>query len=49
MKAVLAMLGCDVGECRLPQSRLTDEQVKALRVELEALGFFEWSQAPERT
>ncbi len=45
MKAVLGMLGLDVGTCRLPQGQLTDEQTQALRSDLEALGFFEWSQA----
>jgi N-acetylneuraminate lyase len=44
MKAVLGMLGFSVGGCRLPQGRLSDKDVATLRTELEAIGFFEWSQ-----
>ena len=42
MKSVLGMLGYNVGGCRLPQGRLSDEDVATLRIELEAIGFFEW-------
>ena len=45
MKAVLAMNGFKVGGCRLPQGRLTDTEVIALKNELQSIGFFEWSQA----
>ncbi len=41
-KAVMAMLGVDVGPARLPNSRLTPTQVRILRGELEELGFFDW-------
>jgi N-acetylneuraminate lyase len=41
-KATMAMLGVDVGPARLPNCSLTAEQIKALRAELESLGFFEW-------
>jgi N-acetylneuraminate lyase len=41
-KATMAMLGVDVGPARLPNGSLTAEQAKALRGELETLGFFEW-------
>jgi len=44
MKAVLAMKGFEVGGCRLPQGRLSDEDSAKLRVELEGIGFFEWSR-----
>lgn len=45
MKAVLAMRGLAVGGCRLPQGRLSKSEVDALRDELTAIGFFEWSIA----
>ena len=41
-KAVMGMLGVDVGPARLPNENLTPEQVVKLRAELEKLGFFEW-------
>ena len=43
-KAVMKMLGVDVGAARLPNTNLTPEQVKELRGKLEAIGFFEWLQ-----
>jgi len=43
IKAVMGMLGIDVGGCRLPLGGL-DEAAKAdLRNGLDAIGFFEWS------
>jgi N-acetylneuraminate lyase len=44
-KAVMKMLGVDVGPARLPNGNPADEQVTALRVELEKLGFFDWIRA----
>lgn len=44
MKAVLGMQGFNVGGCRLPQGSLSDADVTTLRSELDAIGFFEWSQ-----
>lgn len=41
-KAVMAMLGVDVGPARLPNTTLSAEQKARLQGELEALGFFEW-------
>jgi N-acetylneuraminate lyase len=41
-KAVMKMLGVDVGPARLPCGNLDDAQTQALRFELEQLGFFEW-------
>ncbi len=41
-KAVMGMLGVDVGPARLPNGTLTAEQVKELHARLDALGFFEW-------
>ena len=46
MKAVLAILGFDVGGCRLPQGSLSEGDVVALRGALENIGFFEWSRSP---
>jgi N-acetylneuraminate lyase len=45
MKAVLAMQGFNMGGCRLPQGSLSDVEAATLRAELDALGFFEWSQS----
>ena len=41
-KAVMKMLGVDVGPARLPHGNPSAEQVAALRGELEKLGFFDW-------
>lgn len=41
-KAVMRMLGVEVGPARLPHTNPTAEQERALRRELEELGFFEW-------
>lgn len=41
-KAVMTMLGVDVGPARLPNGNPTPQQVKELRAKLEAMGFFEW-------
>src|SRR6185503_10202657 len=41
-KAVMAMLGVDVGPARLPHPHLSSEQTTALQSELEKLGFFDW-------
>ena len=44
-KAVMGMLGVDVGPARLPNSNPTAEQAVKLRLELEDLGFFDWVAA----
>lgn len=41
-KATMTMLGVNVGPARLPNTTPTPAQRKALRRELEKLGFFEW-------
>jgi N-acetylneuraminate lyase len=41
-KAVMNMLGVDVGPARLPCGHLPPEEVSALRAELELMGFFDW-------
>lgn len=41
-KCVMKMLGVDVGPARLPHGNLDATQEKALRSDLEAMGFFEW-------
>ena len=38
----MEMLGVPVGPPRLPNGRLDERQVAALRGELETLGFFDW-------
>lgn len=45
MKAVLRMRGLEVGGCRLPQARLDSGETEKLKGELDAIGFFEWSQS----
>jgi N-acetylneuraminate lyase len=41
-KTVMRMLGVDVGSPRLPNLGLAEEQQRALRQSLEAVGFFDW-------
>ena len=41
-KAVMKMVGVDVGPARLPFARLSPEQVNGLRSNLERVGFFDW-------
>ena len=41
-KAVMKMLGVNVGPARLPNGNLDAAQVEELRRELEVLGFFDW-------
>jgi N-acetylneuraminate lyase len=44
-KAVMKMLGVDVGPARLPNNNPSVEQLPKLRVQLEQLGFFDWIAA----
>ena len=46
MKAVMRMLGYEVGNHRLPQPALSSAQEELLKADLERLGFFEWSIRP---
>lgn len=41
-KAVMKMLGVDVGPARLPNVTLSEDQFASLRNELEKMGFFDW-------
>jgi N-acetylneuraminate lyase len=41
-KAVMAMLGVEVGPPRLPLPGLSAGQAAELRGRLESLGFFDW-------
>ncbi len=41
-KALMKMLGVDVGPARLPNTSLNAEQTAKLEGELKALGFFDW-------
>ncbi|MBM3878129.1 MAG: N-acetylneuraminate lyase [Verrucomicrobia bacterium] len=45
-KAVLDMLGIDVGPARPPQENLSRPQKDRLRADLERLGFFDWITPP---
>lgn len=45
-KAVMTMLGVDVGPPRLPFLPLAPESQKTLRQGLEQLGFFDWLRSP---
>ncbi len=42
MKALMGMLGVEVGPARLPHVSLSPEQLVKLRADLETLGFFDW-------
>ena len=41
-KAVMTMLGVEIGPARLPNGNLAPGQISALRGELETMGFFDW-------
>lgn len=41
-KAVMGMLGVPVGPARAPLRALEEEDIKSLREDLDALGFFQW-------
>ena len=41
VKEMMRMIGFDCGYCRRPLGRLSADQVKALRADLEGIGFFE--------
>lgn len=43
-KAVMKMLGADVGQPRLPNVALSDAEFVRLQEELESVGFFNWIQ-----
>ncbi len=43
-KAVMKMLGVEVGPARLPNGNPTLEQLVQLRADLEQLGFFDWAK-----
>jgi len=43
-KAVMKMLGVDVGPARLPLGNLDETQLRQLRAQLEQLGFFNWTE-----
>lgn len=45
-KVVMRWVGVDVGPARLPLVNLTENEVSALRAELETLGFFDWLSQP---
>tara|TARA_R110002049_G_scaffold4601_5_gene32291 strand:+ start:412118 stop:413065 length:948 start_codon:yes stop_codon:yes gene_type:complete len=44
MKAVLGMSGFDMGGCRLPLGNLSESDISVLRTDLDAIGFFQWSE-----
>lgn len=44
-KAVMKMLGVDVGPARLPNGNLSPKEAAKLRGQLESLGFFDWLKA----
>jgi N-acetylneuraminate lyase len=45
-KAVMTMLGVDVGPARRPLLNPSTDQIAGLRRDLEALGFFDWVRQP---
>jgi N-acetylneuraminate lyase len=44
-KALMKMIGVDVGPTRLPNGNPTPQQIVALRQQLEEMDFFDWIQA----
>ncbi|MEE8452515.1 MAG: dihydrodipicolinate synthase family protein [Thermoguttaceae bacterium] len=44
MKEILRMIGSQCGRCRLPQPRLTGDEIAELRGSLEEIGFFDWAR-----
>lgn len=44
MKAVMEMLDTPCGPCRLPLPKLSDPEKRALREELQQIGFFSWAR-----
>jgi N-acetylneuraminate lyase len=46
-KEVLKMLGHDMGACRLPLPRLSSDEVRKLRSDLEEIEFFQWTEIKE--
>ncbi len=47
-KALMKMLGVDVGPARLPNNNPTGEQLVTLREQLDRLGFFDWVGASKK-
>ncbi|MCB0044744.1 MAG: dihydrodipicolinate synthase family protein [Caldilineaceae bacterium] len=46
LKAVMSLVGQDCGASRLPQITLPQQKIDALRMDLEAIGFFDWARNP---
>jgi N-acetylneuraminate lyase len=44
IKAMMRIIGMDCGPMRLPQESLLDDEVEALRVALDEIGFFNWGR-----
>jgi N-acetylneuraminate lyase len=44
-KAIMSLVGLDLGPCRPPLRTLSTEQVEAMRRDLQAIGFFEMVEA----
>ena len=45
IKAMMALVGIDCGGTRLPQQALSDSQIKALKDDMTAIGFFDWGRS----
>ena len=46
MKQVLKIIGFECGQCRLPQQKLSDDQLMSLKRQLQTLGLLEWTSMP---
>ena len=44
LKAMMAMIGLNVGSTRLPLPQLTAQETEALRTELTQIGYFDWGR-----
>ncbi len=46
MKQVLKILGFECGQCRLPQEKISEDQLLSLHGQLQAVGLFDWTSVP---
>lgn len=47
LKATMKLIGVDCGPCRLPLVTLTDDELQAMKKELDGIGFFDWAMPKE--
>lgn len=45
-KGMMRLLGVDLGPCRLPLKRPSNEELEVLKKQLTEMGFFDWLKEP---